>query len=73
MYKDKLDTAEGDLKLLDVKIEADQKSLENLRQDPIRFTSRHRQRIKVKGQRLLSAVRERTGGLETEDEIDARY
>ena len=70
MYKDKLDTAEGDLKLLDAKIEADQKSLENLRQTRSDLQA-DIDAYQSEGQRFLSAVRERTGGLETEDEIDA--
>ena len=68
--KDELDTAETDLKLLDAKIETDQKSFENLQQnrDDLQMEIDDYRR---EGERLLEAVREKTGGLETEDEIEA--
>lgn len=67
--KDKLDTAETNLKLLNAKIETDQGSLETLQnnrddlQDEINEYRRE-------GEAFLDSVREKTGGLETEDEID---
>ena len=68
--KDKLNTAEINLKLLDTKIEVDQKNLENLRnnrdglQDEI-------DAYRCEGKAFLDTVREKTDGLETKDEIDA--
>ena len=67
---DKLDTAETNLKLLNAKIETDQGSLETLQnnrddlQDEINEYRRE-------GEAFLDSVREKTGGLETEDKIDA--
>lgn len=69
-HKDELDTAKTDLKLLDTKIEADQKSLESLQQDRADLQDEIDE-YRREGNELLDTVREKTEGLETEDEIDA--
>lgn len=68
--KDKLDTAKTNLKLLNANIETDQGSLENLRQN---FDDLQAEidGYQEEGKRLLDGVREKTDGLETENEIDA--
>lgn len=69
-HKDKLDAAETNLKLINAKIESDQNSLENLRQgrDDLQAEIDGYQR---EGGVLLDALRDKTGGLETEDAINA--
>ncbi len=69
-HKDKQSTAETNLKLLNTKSEADQNSLKNLRQnrDDLQDEIDGYQR---EGEELLDAVRQQTGGLETEDAINA--
>ena len=69
-HKDKLDTAETDLKLLAVNIGADQNSLESLRQDRDDLQEEI-DSYQREGEELLDAIREKTGGLETKDAIDA--
>ncbi len=69
-HKEKLDTTEANLKVLEVNIETYQKNLENLRRDrdDVQAEIEGYQR---EGKELLDTIRERTGGLETKDEIDA--
>ena len=69
-YQRELDSTESELKLLNAKIETDRRSLETLRKD--------RQELQAEiggyrhaGETYLNAVREKTGGLETEAEINA--
>ncbi len=69
-HKDKLDTTQTDLKLLDAKIEADQNSLENLRQDRDNLQAEIDE-YRREGAAFLNVVRAKTGGLETEDAINA--
>ena len=65
-----LSNAQNELRLLNVTIGTDQSSLENLRQDrdDLRAEIDGHQR---EGEGLLNAVREKIGGLETTDEINA--
>ena len=69
-HTDKRNAAETDLKLLDAKIEMDQSSLENLQKnrDTLQAEIDTYQR---EGEALLETVREKTGGIETEDAINA--
>ena len=69
-YQRELDSTESELKLLNAKIETDRRSLETLRKDRKELQAeiggyRHA------GETYLNAVREKTGGLETEAEINA--
>ena len=68
-HQEKLDTAKTNLKLLNAEIQADQNSLENLRQN---FDDLQAEidGYQDEGKRLLDDVREKTDGLETEDEIN---
>ena len=67
--KDERNTAETQLQVLNTNIEADRGKLEDLR-------DRHKKlgteigEYRRKGEEILDAVREKTGGLETENEID---
>ena len=68
-HKDELDRAKNDLKLLNTEIEADQRTLEDLKE------RREGLQAEIEGYRregtaYLNAVREETGGLETKAEID---
>ena len=65
-----LDSAESELKLLDAKIAADQNSLENLRQDRDDLQAEIDE-YRREGAAFLEVVRDKTGGLETEDAINA--
>ena len=65
----KLSSAAAKLDLLNAKIETDQNSLKNLRNDYKELQAEIDEYRKA-GERFLDAVREKTGGLETEDEID---
>ena len=67
--KDELNTAETDLKLLEVNIEVDQSSLENLRQDRDDLQEEI-DGYQREGEKLLDAIRQKTNGLETKNEID---
>ena len=66
----KLSGAETQLKLLDAKIETDQSSLEILR-DNRKDLRDEIDEYRREGEAFLDVVREKTGGLETEDEIEA--
>ena len=68
--KDKLDTAETNLKLLNAKIETDQDSLETLQNNRDDLQDEINE-YRGEGEAFLDSVREKTGGLETEDKIDA--
>ncbi|MDE0554308.1 MAG: AAA family ATPase [Candidatus Poribacteria bacterium] len=68
--KDELNTAEGDLKLLNANIETDQRDLKNLN-DNRENLQNEIDEYRREGEALLKAVRGKTGGLEMEDEIDA--
>ena len=68
--EDELNSGTAKLDLLNAKIEADQNNLKNLQQDRGNLQleiDRHQR----EGEELLDTVREKTDGLETEDEIDA--
>ena len=65
-----LDSAESELKLLDAKIETDQNNLENLRQDRDDLQAEIDE-YRREGAAFLEVVRDKTGGLETEDAINA--
>ena len=69
-HTDKRNAAETELKLLDAKIETDQSSLENLQKnrDTLQAEIDTYQR---EGEALVEAVREKTGGIETQDAINA--
>ncbi len=67
--KDKLDTAETTLKLLNATIKTDQNSLETLQNNRADLRNEINE-YRREGEAFLDAVREKTGGLETEDEID---
>ena len=69
-YKDKLNTAKTNLKLLDTKIETEQNNLENLQQNRDDLQDEIDE-YRHQGKGLLDAVREKTDGLETKDKIDA--
>ena len=69
-HKDKLDSAETDLKLLNTKIEADRQSLETLRKSRTDLQAEI-DGYQDEGKRLLDGVGEKTDGLKTEGEIDA--
>ncbi|MYK20538.1 AAA family ATPase [Candidatus Poribacteria bacterium] len=68
--KDKLDTAETDLKLLNANIETDRRDLKSL-SDNRENLQDEIDEYRREGKRLLDTVRGKTGGLETEAEIDA--
>ena len=63
-----LSNAQNELRLLDVKIETDQNSLKNLRQERGNLQAEI-DRHQCEGEKLLDIVREKTDGLETEDDI----
>lgn len=63
-----LSNAQNELRLLDVKIETDQNSLKNLRQERGSLQAEI-DRHQCEGEKLLDIVREKTDGLETEDDI----
>ena len=67
--KDESDTAEAQLQVLNIKIESDQSNLESLRKSH-RELQAEIDAYQREAETLLSAVREKTSGLETEDEID---
>ena len=68
--EDELSSGAAKIDLLNAKIESDQNSLENLQRD--RGDLRDEiDEYRCEGKALLDAVREKTDGLETEDEIDA--
>lgn len=64
------DTAEGQLQLLNIRIESDQGSLESLLKSR-KVLKTEVDKYQLEGEVFLDAVREGTGGLETEDEINA--
>lgn len=68
-YQRELDSAESELKLLNAKIETDQNSLEALRKDRKELQA-EMEDYRCQGETYLNTVREKTGGLETEDEIN---
>ena len=65
-----LDSTDSELKLLNAKIETDQNSLENLRKDRKQLQAEIEE-YRSEGERFLETVRNKTGGLETEDAINA--
>ena len=67
---DERDTAEAQLQVLNIKIESGQSSLESLRKSHKELQAEIDE-YQREGEALLNAVREKTGGLETEAEIDA--
>ena len=67
--KDERDTAEAQLQVLNIKIESDQSSLEGL-QKSYKESQAEIDEYQREGEKLLDTVREKTGGLETETEID---
>ena len=69
-YQDELNSAEAELKLLNAKIETDQNSLETLRKDRKELQAEI-DNYRHEGETYLDAVRDKTGGLETEDEINS--
>ena len=68
--EDKLGDAKTQLKLLDAKIETAQANLENLQKDRGGLQAEI-EAYRHNGEVLLDTAREKTSGLETEDEIDA--
>ena len=68
-YQKELDSAESELKLLNANIEADQNSLEALRKDRKKLQA-EMDDYRREGETYLNAVRDKTGGLEREDEIN---
>ena len=69
MHKDERDSAKNDLKLLNTEIEADRRSLEDLK-ERYETLQTEIEGYRRDGEAYLNAVRERTDGLETEDEIN---
>ncbi|MYH79367.1 hypothetical protein F4009_07630 [Candidatus Poribacteria bacterium] len=67
--KDERNTAEAQLQVLNIKIESDQISLESLQKSHKELQAEIDE-YQREGEELLDAVREKTGGLETEAEID---
>ena len=67
--KDERDTAETQLQVLNTNIEADQSTLKDLR-DRYKKLETEIDGYRREGEAFLDAVREKTGGLETEAEID---
>ena len=68
-YQSELDSAESELKFLNANIETDQNSLEALRKDRKELQA-EMDDYRREGETYLNAVRDKTGGLETEDEIN---
>ena len=64
------DSAKTQLQVLKINIEADQSNLENLK-DRHEALQSEIDEYKREGKAFLTAIREKTGGLETEDEINA--
>ena len=69
-YQDELKNAEVELNLLNTKIETDQNRLETLRKDR-RDLQAEIEGYRHQGETYLSVVRDKTSGLETEDEINS--
>ena len=67
--EDKLRKAEGDLQVLNANIEAAEGTLQNLKTDRETLKKEKNEYLRERDT-LLSAAREKTGGLEMEDEID---
>ena len=67
--KDELNTAETSLKILDAEIKTDQGSLKTLQDNRDDLQSKINQ-YRRDGEAYLKTVREKTGGLETEDDIN---
>ena len=67
--KDERDTAKTQLQVLNTNIEADRGKLEDLR-DRHKKLETEIDEYRRDGEEILDAVREKTGGLETENEID---
>ena len=68
--KDERDTAKTQLQVLNTNIEADQGKLEDLR-DRHKKLGTEIDEYRREAEGILDAIREKTGGLETEDEINA--
>ncbi|MDE0010490.1 MAG: AAA family ATPase [Candidatus Poribacteria bacterium] len=68
--EDELSSGAAKLDLLNAKIESDQNNLENLQQDCDGLQDEIDE-YRREGEAFLDAVREKTNGLETKDEIDA--
>ncbi len=68
-YQRELDSAESELKLLNANIETDQNSLEALRKDRKKLQAEMAD-YRREGETYLKTVRDKTGGLETEAEIN---
>ena len=68
-HKDKLDKAQAKLNLLNAEIKAERNGIETLRNNRGDLQGEIGE-YRREGEAFLDAVREKTGGLETEDEID---